>query len=382
MSSRPTRSLRNHWLLVFLVAVVAALVPPAAAQATAGSGGSRDHPALTVMTRNLYLGTGLTNLITAATLPEFVAAVTQDWANVVATDFPTRARALAEEIRRAEPDVVSLQEVSLWRDQTPSDILDPTGNPIGSPTPNATHVVYDYLKILRAQLAARGIPYVPVSTSVNADAESPRAASGGGFTDVRLTDRDVILVRAPLAGKFRHPAAGHYAAQLTIPAVAGPVTFTRGWASIDYRAAGRTTVRIFDTHLEVEDPAAAAAVQEAQAAEFLGLVAASPYPVVALGDFNSAADGSTTLTYKLLTHVLTDAWLAAHPHDPGVTCCQSELLDNRTSTAAQRIDLVLTTGPWSVEKADRTGSVPFRTSRPPFWATDHFGAAVELELGR
>jgi endonuclease/exonuclease/phosphatase family metal-dependent hydrolase len=123
-------------------------------------------------------------------------------------------------------------------------------------------------------------------------------------------------------------------------------------------------------------------VQEAQAVEFLGLVAASPYPVVAVGDFNSAADGSTTLTYKLLTQVLTDAWETARPHAPGLTCCQSELLDNRTSTASERIDLVLTTPPWTAEEARRTGATPFRTTRPPFWASDHFGVVAELELSR
>jgi endonuclease/exonuclease/phosphatase family metal-dependent hydrolase len=381
MSSRRTRSLRTDWLLVFLVAVVAAVVPAGAARASEASGGPGSRPEISVMTRNLYLGTGLTNLVTAVTLPQLIAASTQDWANVVATDFPARARALAEEIRRARPDVIGLQEVSLWRDQSPSDILGPDGALIGARTPNATHVVYDFLATLRAQLAARGIPYVPVSTSVNADAESPRAAAGGGFTDVRLTDRDVILVRAPLAGRFGNAAAGHYAAQLTIPAIGGPVAFTRGWASIDYRADART-VRIFDTHLEVEEPAIAALVQEVQAVEFVGHVLASPYPVIALGDFNSAADGSTTSTYELLTHVLTDAWHTARPYDPGPTCCQSQLLDNRQSTATQRIDLVLTRGPWSAQDAHRTGWVPFRMTRSPFWASDHFGVAAELELGR
>jgi endonuclease/exonuclease/phosphatase family metal-dependent hydrolase len=379
MTHRRVRSLRNHWLLVFLVAVVATLLPAGAAQSSSTAYGP---PELTVMTRNLYLGTGLTNILLAPTLPDFVAAVTQDWGNVVATDFRTRARALAEEIRRAGPDVIGLQEVSLWRDQTPSDILSPEGAVIGAPTPNATHVVYDFLAILRAQLAARGIPYVPVSTSTNADVESPRAAAGGGFTDVRLTDRDVILVRAPLAGKFGSPSHGHYLAQLTVPTVTGLITFTRGWASIDYRPDARRTVRIFDTHLEVEEPAFAAAIQELQAAEFVGIVGASPHPVIALGDFNSAADGSTTLTYSLLTQVLTDAWTTEHPYEPGLTCCQSELLDNPASGVTQRIDLVLTTRPWSADDVTRTGAQRFRTNRAPFWASDHAGVAADLVLSR
>src|SRR3954469_11343906 len=155
------------------------------------------------MTRNLYLGTGLDNTVFAESLPDLVSAVSTDWANVLATDFPTRARALADEIVGAHADVVGLQEVTLWRDQTPSDLL-------AHPAPNATHVVFDFLAILQAQLAARGSPYTAVSTSTNADAEAPRQGPNG-LIDLRITDRDVILVRTPLAGKFSNPQHGLYA---------------------------------------------------------------------------------------------------------------------------------------------------------------------------
>ena len=165
-------------------------MPAGTAAGTAGG------PELTVMTRNLYLGTGLDNTVTATTPGALVAAATQDWLNVVANDFPTRTRALAEEIVQAQPDVLALQEVSLWRDQTPSDIV------TGDTTANAGHVVYDFLAILQAELAARDVPYVVESIPFNADAEAPRLdpSSANGLTDVRLTDRDALLVRAPLAG--------------------------------------------------------------------------------------------------------------------------------------------------------------------------------------
>ena len=42
--------------------------------------------------------------------------------NVLATNFPVRARALAAEVDRAQPDVLGLQEVTLWRDQSPADV--------------------------------------------------------------------------------------------------------------------------------------------------------------------------------------------------------------------------------------------------------------------
>ena len=362
-------SARFRWALFLIIAVAGVLVPAVSAQA--GEGG----PKLTVLTRNIYQGTDLTNVVTATTFPGFVAAVTQDWGNVVATDFPARARALAADVRRVRPDVIGLQEVSLWRDQLVSDAV------TGAPAPNATHVVYDFLAILQAKLATAGVPYTVVSMSTNADVEAPRInpASPNGFTDVRLTDRDVILVRTPLADKFVDPANGQYAVQLIASSPAGPVSFTRGWASIDYQQSAARRVRIFNTHLEVDAPPVAGQVQVAQGAEALGVIAASPYPVVALGDYNSDANGSTTQTYGLLTRSLTDAWATARPGDPGNSCCQAELL-NSVQRATTRIDLVLTTGPWKVDRVRPTGGQPFRTGPAPLWASDHFGVTARLEL--
>jgi hypothetical protein len=222
MSRDQAPSSRDRGLLLVLLAVVAALLPTVPAGAAAGG------TTLTVMTRTLY---GLDNTVMVTTFPDFIAAVTQDWANAVATDFPTRADALADEIVSSGADVVGLQEVALWRDQTPSDLV--TGATTG---PNATHVAYDFLALLQAALASRLAPYVAVATSTNADVEAPRQDSSGGFTDVRLTDRDVLLVRASLAPDFGNARSGHYLAQFSVTNGTGtPVTFTRGWTSADYR---------------------------------------------------------------------------------------------------------------------------------------------------
>jgi endonuclease/exonuclease/phosphatase family metal-dependent hydrolase len=363
----------RRWWVVVLVAMVASLLPPSAAVAVAVAQ-SNGGPKLTVMTRNLYLGTDLTDNVLAATPAQLVAAVTADWSRVVASDFPTRAGALADEVREVRPDVIGLQEVTLWRDQLVSDA--PTA-------PNAANVVYDFLAILQGRLAANGTPYVAVSTSVNADVEAPRVnpASPTGLTDVRITDRDVILVRAPLTGKFSNPQNGQYANQLVIPSPIGSIVFARGWASIDYRHDARTSVRIFDTHLDTASPLPSGVVQVAQGKEFLALTEASPHPVIALGDFNSAADGSDTSTYADLTELLTDAWTTARPGDPGFTFGQSETL-NVVLPAVERIDLVLTSEPWPADRAEVVGDVPFRSAPAPIWASDHFGVAVRLELQR
>lgn len=63
------------------------------------------------------------------------------------------------------------------------------------------------------------------------------------------------------------------------------------------RPACRAQVRILNTHLEVGDPQTGT-TQGQQGDEFLAIVAASPHPVIALGDFNSPADGASTPTYR------------------------------------------------------------------------------------
>ena len=329
-------------------------------------------PLLTVMTRNLYLGTGLTEIVGVSSLPELVAAVDDHWATVLANDFPTRAGALAEEIASARPDVVGLQEVTMWRAQSPSDIRT-------HPGPNASDVVLDLLAVLHAELDARGVPYTTVATSTNADLEVARSdAATRGLVDVRITDRDAILVRSDVAGRVSNPLTGHYGAVRMLPSWPGPIASTRGWASIDYSPDRRTTVRILTTHLEVRGPRAGR-IQEQQAREAVALIAASPHPVIALGDFNAAADGSTD-TYARLTEVLDDAWVTARPADPGPTCCQSELLDNAVGEEDVRLDLVLVPIGWPVTSVTRTGAGPFRAGPPPLWASDHLGVTAVVRI--
>jgi endonuclease/exonuclease/phosphatase family metal-dependent hydrolase len=328
-----------------------------------------DDTEITVMTQNLYVGTPVNSAFEASSWPDLVAAGGQAWANLVASDFPTRAGALADEIAQVRPDVVGLQEVTLWRDQTPGDVMT-------DPAPNATHVVFDFLAILLDELSARDVPFTAVATSTNVDVEFPRLDPSAGLVDLRLTDRDVLLVRTDIAERFSNPADGHYAAQFSEPFLTGLVTSTRGWTSIDYRPDETTTVRIVNTHLEVGDPVTGS-TQERQGDEFLAMVADSPHPVIALGDFNSPADNSSTPTYRNLTAVLHDAWTSARP---GWTCCQPPPLADPAGREFTRIDLVLIPRNWSATRVARIADQPFRTAPPPLWASDHFGVTARLVI--
>jgi endonuclease/exonuclease/phosphatase family metal-dependent hydrolase len=323
------------------------------------------------MTRNLYLGSGLANLTGVSGPAELTSAVGEDWANVLATDFRTRAAALAEEVARARPDVLGLQEVTLWRDSPSSDFRE-------HPGPNATHVVLDHLAVLTSALAARGTPYTPVVTATTDDFEVTRR-DAGRLTDLRITDRDALLVRTDRLARVTDPRSGHYAAVRVVPSWPAPVDSPRGWTSIDYRLDLRTTVRVFDTHLEVSGTRDGL-IQERQADELLSMVAASPFPVVVVGDFNSDPDDPYTDTYARLTAVLHDAWTTARPADAGPTCCEDGLLDNRAPRLDRRVDLVLTSGLWPVSRVARTGAEPFRSGPSPLWASDHAGLTARISV--
>src|SRR5690348_2141680 len=229
MRSSPAGRRRGRSLL----AVVPVLAATLSACVAAAGGGAQ----ITVMTQNLYLGSALNGAFAASSWSQLAAAGSSVWTTVLANDFPTRAGVVADEIVQARPDVVGLQEVTLWRDQTPSDVRT-------HPAPNATHVALDYLGILLGALRARGVPYTTAATSTGADLEWPRLAPGGDLVDLRLTDRDAVIVRSDVAARVGNPMHGHYTAQHSDPFLTGPVRSTRSWESIDYRPDRTTTVRI------------------------------------------------------------------------------------------------------------------------------------------
>ena len=68
--------------------------------------------ALTVMSRNLYLGADVG--VAMELIPDFSAAAQFMWNQVAATDFTQRAPALAKEVIAQDADVVGLQEATHW----------------------------------------------------------------------------------------------------------------------------------------------------------------------------------------------------------------------------------------------------------------------------
>jgi endonuclease/exonuclease/phosphatase family metal-dependent hydrolase len=369
-------------LAAIVSALALALLLPMAALANGGGHGhhGHGHPSrdLNVMTQNLYLGSSLAPALEAQTPTAFVEAVARIYATVQYTNFPARAEAIADEIQATEPDLIGLQEVTKW---TTGGLNPPPG--------------YDFLAILEGDLAARGLDYSVAAVAHNANiGPVPLALPEQGCVQpgptitctVQLEDRDVILVNDDTPGlTWSNPQSGHYTAQEVIKSPVGPLSFERGWASVDAKL-DRQPFRFVDTHLETE---AAPAVQEAQAAEFLSGPGKGG-TIVATGDFNSASDGSTTGSYAQLTAPgkLRDAWDEAQL-GPGSSCCQESntpplapgALNNPVSTLQTRIDLILSRAAARSDgdEAELVGDTPFQ-GVPPFWPSDHAGVVGVLRL--
>jgi endonuclease/exonuclease/phosphatase family metal-dependent hydrolase len=346
-------------LLCVLATAAALTVPAAQAGDSHPLAGSRQ---VTVMTRNLYLGTDLKPILSAQARSAMFTAVGDGWAQVQANDFKARADALADEIAAAKPDLVGLQEAMLYRTDVPPD---------GPATPAET-VSLDFLELLRDALAGRGLAYEARSVFTGTDAELP--AGLPPTEDVRLTDRVVVLARSDermARLKLSNPQSGGYPTALTLTTAAGPVTLPRGWASVDVKTRGKT-FRFITTHLEAFSPL----VRNQQAAEILTGPASTDLPVVLVGDMNSGPGSDLSAYRTLLSDGFTDAWRDG----TGLTCCHAVDLHDPDAALTKRIDLVLTKGWFRAVSTEVTGEEPDQRTPSGLWPSDHAGLVATLRL--
>ena len=327
--------------------------------------------AIKVMTWNVYQGAPLDPLFEPGLTPfEVIQRATAIWQQILATDFPSRAEAIADQIAEAQPDVVGLQEVAQF-------FTDPDGD---GPLTQADVPVLDYLEILLDALEARGAEYVVGAFNANADAEVPIIVSVAplDLDDIRLVDRDVILVRSDIS--WSNPQSSNFIARIPISLGGFSLDILRGWSAIDVTAAG-TAFRFVNTHLETFVPA----VQVAQAQELLAVLAAETRPVAMVGDFNSEADGSTTPTYGLVVETggFRDAW---PPQGQGFTCCHDPDLLNLRADLDQRIDFVFLRGDFGFGPPGFLGAVqgsligdkPSDRTPSGLYPSDHTGIATTI----
>jgi endonuclease/exonuclease/phosphatase family metal-dependent hydrolase len=281
---------------------------------------------------------------------------------------------IADEIAQRRPDLIGLQEVTKLLVQSPGDFL--RGNP-----QQASAVQFDYLQLLLDALEKRGVSYRVAASIDNADVELPAINPQVGlFYDVRMIDRDVILVREGV--RYWNAEAANYTEFLPTAIGGVQLALYRGWTSVDARVHGRD-VRFFNTHLETQD---AAAINEAQAVELLEIAAQSALPVILAGDFNSAANESAPANRRTQAYAAiraagySDSWTVASPFDEGLTCCHPQTLLG-TQTFDQRIDLVFYgSGFFGTGDIARLGIDASATTPSGRWPSDHGGLVAQVWL--
>ena len=218
---------------------------------------------VTVMTRNLFLGADLIPLATAPA-DQFQHQASQVFDSVTATDPNGRMKLVAGEIAKAKPDLVGLQEVSLWRKGAAP----------------ASDVVYDYTATIMKELGRRHAHYRLVTLKRGFNVEGPTDRG----TDIRLTLGDAILARKGV--KVSHVRSAVFKKQLTIATNGvGPVQATRGYNELDARI-GKLRFHFVNTHLEAYSPD----IRLAQAKELVAGPLKSKLKTVLVGDLNSGPD--------------------------------------------------------------------------------------------
>jgi len=350
------------------------------------------------MTRNLYLGGDINRPIRAAfglSGREGVLALghaSDELRKVVdRTDFRARSKLLAAEIAAEKPDLLGLQEVALWR-HGPMQ-LDHIGRP------DAIKVDYDFLAILLADLANRGVRYEIVQVEQESDVEAPAftgdplAGTASSAEDVRLTDRDVILVRSGAGIRIEGSGGSNFSQHLDVKLADTTFRFVRGYAWADV-VIGAAHIRFITTHLESQN----SNVARAQAAELLAGSANASQSLVITCDCNSnpaspAAHSAIPIgsgaAYRLITneHGFADLWLQ-HPGRTGSgnTASLSELVNDGSAHFSRRIDLVLAKAATPAEIVTSgvkvTGDEPSdRDPATKLWPSDHAGVVVQLQIG-
>ena len=322
---------------------------------------------LKVMTYNMYLGTDFTEIFQSQTLPEVFSEVAEAYGDVEAGLPHERISEIADQIQAAEPTLVGLQEVALWR-------LGEFGNPAPSTT-----VGYDFLQILLDELTERGLHYAPVAVHTGFDAEVPGTNGTTFFQDVRYTDRVVILARTDLSAaqlRVEHVETGAFTNLFTVPTVIGNITVERAWTLVDAKLRGKT-YRFVNAHLESFHPL----INVAQGEELLAGPANTDRSVILVGDLNSdASTGGATYT-NIRNAGFADSWSDANPTLSGNTWPLFDPTPNVFATPIERLDLILTRGKITTDSADLFGEHPVDDVTPSgLRPSDHSAVASLLVL--
>jgi endonuclease/exonuclease/phosphatase family metal-dependent hydrolase len=360
-----------------------------------------------VMTQNQYIGADLAPVVAAATavpfdLNAFNAAVVGALSKVAAGRPTDRARALAAEIAKRNPDVVGLQE-AYKLECTPFPGF-PSGPGVGCDDPAIRDAFRDRLQDTVTALLG---DYVVAGKVTNLQIAAIPFFINGTQAVLAISDRDAILVRRGLPWANFVPPCVKSSDEgcnfvTTLPPLSTPlgtIAIERGFLAVDVTVKNRA-YRVFNTHLEVRLPVpnepATRLLQVGQAFELAGIAVQTWDPskrLIVIGDINSdprdtiPVPPNTPTPYQVFTSVynFTDAWTMRTGSGDGLTCCQDEDLNNRRTEVYERIDMIFSLQrPSKVLNMRLLGIKMGDKTRPPgnggLWPSDHSALVARLRF--
>jgi endonuclease/exonuclease/phosphatase family metal-dependent hydrolase len=345
------------------------LLDPSTSQGapTAAAAGGVSVPPITVLTQNIYPGANLDQVIAALTTPDpsdDVPALGLAIQTLQETDFPARAALLADEIARVRPHAVALHEVSTFHIAAAIAGQD---------------IDLDFLPILEAALAERGLHYVAAGAATNYTV-APLPGLSYGQGDALLIDADRVVINS----------AAHHTFTSNIGEIAPGITLQQGWSEADATVGGLHIIFV-STHPESD--LAGNSMTQLRAAQVTELVGSLPagVPAIVMGDLN---DEPGSLMYQVLTGAgLTDVWRALRPGVAGNTCCHDDNLGDMPARFDEHIDYIFERG-FGMGRGGLQGRIALFGDQPseriagpahPLWASDHAGLVAtlnQLPVGR
>jgi endonuclease/exonuclease/phosphatase family metal-dependent hydrolase len=320
-------------------------------------------PKVKVLDQNMYLGADLSPIFLTKNL-ELIPGVIEE---IIASNYPARAAAVAKIIKKLRPDVVCLQEAWIF-ELSPQEAF-PQG------------ISWDFKALL---LDALGDDYKEVET--NGELLNIDLLTSFG---VKIQDQDVIIAR-------KHVEIGdtetiRFGAQLTIediPEPIGDVTVFRGLSIARLKIRGKWYT-IANTHLEAFHPA----FRLFQAEQVVDELNGETEPIILAGDFNEQPDSPDYDAYDAITDEFDDAWprRLIGRRDPGFTFGRYDLISD-DAVFDERIDFVFTRNHRAItlvgltvgkSEFSKTDPVPYPTDPPSLvqlWPSDHLGLFFTLIL--
>ena len=355
-----SKCLKLQWSLSLVTLFVTLAVSPLA---------QAQKATVKVMTYNVFQGTDFIEVLSATTFPEFLAAANLTVNQVIDSNLPLRMQAIAHQISITQPDLVGLQEATLWR--------------YGA-GPNPTGVLFDPLQELLDALNKQGQHYTAAVVADEYELQGP--VTPDLSTWLRANGRNVLLARTDKPDMVvSNPQSAAFHTLLTIPdPVLGNPIIVRSWGSVDVNLHG-LEFRFIVTHLENPIPQIPASylLMQAQAKELSDVPANTNLPVILAGDFNAIAndpsDPSNATYQEMLNLGFGDAWIDRNrPPLPGLTWPLSN--PSTVDTATQRIDFVFYRGLVAAREARLAGDAK-QDRVDGMWPSDHAGLRALLQVG-